>query len=76
MHHAVCVTRKVNFIKQLLKGSKTSRVFIACTQVIPALYNPVTNEILVCVNAGLLYPAYNVTYVSLSNTLVPIPSES
>ena len=34
----MCVTPKFNFIKQLLKGGKTSKVFITCRQVIPALY--------------------------------------
>jgi len=42
MHHSVCVTPTVNLVKQLLKGGKTSKVFIACRQVIPALYNNYT----------------------------------
>jgi len=47
----LCVISKVNFIKQLLKGGKTNKVFVACGQVIPALYNPATEDI--CIDAGL-----------------------
>ena len=47
----LCVASKVNFIMQLLKGGKiSSKVFIACKQVIPALYNPATKEILMCIS--------------------------
>jgi len=41
----LCVTPKVNFIKQLLKGGKTSKVFIACRQLShSSTYNPATKE--------------------------------
>jgi len=37
----------------MLKGGKISKVFMACRQVISALYSPATEELLMCINAEL-----------------------